>query len=72
MNIRFTAEIVSDGTAFALKMEISKIPNEAQANEIGAALSEAIRSYFDAKGANLVREDGAAPFAATPPRILQS
>lgn len=68
-----TAELVSeDGGSYAVRFEIGHIPTEAQANEIGGAIHQAIASYFDGKGAKVTREVGQAPLTAPPPKFLLS
>lgn len=59
--LRFHAEIVPDGGAFAVKIEIGAIPTQAQAVEIGKCLDEAVRSYFAGKGATLAKDDRRSP-----------
>lgn len=53
--LKFTGEVVREGDNFAIKVEIGSIPTQAQAQEIGKVLHDALNDFFKSKGAMLER-----------------
>lgn len=53
-HLKFSGEIVRQGSKFAVKVEIGQIPNQAEAQGIGEFLHDTLSQFFESRGAVLM------------------